>query len=497
MELGSGGDPSQLARWISRSETLPNQSSIALEYNFLDAVQTCTGSDLVLALRVLEPLEDSQKRLAITVASVLNWLTFHTDTEERTRTLRSFGQTPLKVAMCALRPEAATRDIDPFQATIFFSLGLLTLRSFGMLAAYQRFQQLYATHAHLYEDSRRRRLLTRSWVGPVGHLVTTAYLLANNRLEVETGTPPQPLVLQRARSDNSFLFKLVSEQFKDQFTTNVEQGNLLDLGEDHVSLAREWVGERALAPAQFCAHVFERLRKRHHNPSILSLPSSSREKLTEFLSKRGLADRPIVSLHVRDDGYRVRQSAGVPTDWRSVSIEAYHQSIEWLRDKGYCVILYGHRGMTPLPEMDGVIDWPVLQFEDQDQSAELQIAAMATASFHVGTSSGMSLVPLLFDRPCIFTNWAPVGLVPWGRSRIVLKNYVNVAADSPITDETELIRFAAMMSRPLAEQFGVAAKDLTAEQNHLSIRNFVQELEAGQIWAKPGYFRWMNDSLVK
>ena len=59
--------------------------------------------------------------------------------------------------------------------------------------------------------------------------------------------------------------------------------------------------------------------------------------------------------------------------------------------------------MTPLPKMDGIIDYPFTKYK----SEFFDIFLASTCRFCIGTSSGYWSIPTFFGKPVLLTNYLP------------------------------------------------------------------------------------------
>ncbi|MEQ8815097.1 MAG: TIGR04372 family glycosyltransferase [Thalassobaculum sp.] len=112
------------------------------------------------------------------------------------------------------------------------------------------------------------------------------------------------------------------------------------------------------------------------------------------------AGAPIVTLHVREAGYNDRRMHG-QMRLRDAEIATYGAAVEWLGKAGFHVVRLGDASMVPAPDWAKFTDYP---FSDA-KAHWMDIYLAARCAFHIGTSSGMSFVPLLYGRPVVFTNW--------------------------------------------------------------------------------------------
>src|SRR3546814_5300706 len=86
---------------------------------------------------------------------------------------------------------------------------------------------------------------------------------------------------------------------------------------------------------------------------------------------------------------------------RDARIADYGDAVAYLVSRGVQVVRLGDASMTPVEPREGLVDYP---FTDA-KSEWMDFYLASRCRFHIGTSSGMSFVPLLFGRPVLLTNW--------------------------------------------------------------------------------------------
>ena len=144
-----------------------------------------------------------------------------------------------------------------------------------------------------------------------------------------------------------------------------------------------------------------------------------------YLRKLGIGEKDwFVSLFVRDNAYL---STMFPEkDWRyhdsrNADIDSYTAACQYISQQGGYVIRLGSVVQKKIDLGDPkIIDYSV----SEDQCAFLDIYLSAKARFHLGTTSGMSDVAIIFDVPRIGTNFMPVGHIPWGKTNVYIPKII-------------------------------------------------------------------------
>ena len=231
--------------------------------------------------------------------------------------------------------------------------------------------------------------------------------------------------------------------------------------------------------------------------AILERPSRSNPGLSGFLDAAGIgASDPIVTVHCREPGFR----AGRNHDLRNVEIATYLPAIEALVERGYRVVRLGDPSMTRLPAMEGVYDYT----HSPRKSAELDILLPAAAQVHVGCSSGLSLVPLLFGTPCLFLNWYPVMPLPWGRRNRTVLRPLRSLGGARVADAAVYRTIGGLVSPALLRDAGYISEGLDADQVREAVSGFAEDVETanpdiprlarnlGDVWTVDGDGRFVD-----
>jgi len=119
------------------------------------------------------------------------------------------------------------------------------------------------------------------------------------------------------------------------------------------------------------------------------------EKGKNILKKMNIPeDAWYVTLHVRQ---------GVGNELFNSNPLTYVKAIKEIIQRGGYVFRMGDKSMTPLPKIDGLIDYPFTEHK----SEFFDIFLASTCRFCIGTSSGYWSVPIFFGKPVLLTNYLP------------------------------------------------------------------------------------------
>lgn len=387
----------------------------------------------------------------------IDWLRFIAATEPAPSSLASaIEATLIKVAMCRELQEA------------------------GLIAEALR----AGREASLFNRTVRRRLygdqgrgFTSNWTQAIGHMVLFIHMLAAQRYGLADW---KRTLLEGGRIANPALHAMAEATYGTVTTSNAPSVYC----EPHGSLLPEVVGDEILDIFEFCGRVDSMARAR--GETVLPIPPRA-GALDRFLTAHGLAaDGPFVTLHCRESGFKLRGRHGA----RNASVSDYEPAIDALIDRGFTVVRIGDPSMTPLPPRSGLIDYA----RAPEKSAELDILLPAHAAFHIGTSSGLSLVPLLFGRPCLFTNWYPTNLMPWGRrTRTLMKRLVRCDTGEAVTDSQTLFTIGMVTDETMLEHLGYSLEENSKSEILETVCEFIHTISEGRPFRSPHHFLYTSD----
>lgn len=167
---------------------------------------------------------------------------------------------------------------------------------------------------------------------------------------------------------------------------------------------------------------------------------------------------PVVTLHVREAGFN--RSIADTMSLRDARIADYRAAIAMLAARGIHVVRLGDRSMVRAQPQDGLIDYP---FSDA-KSDWMDFYLAARCRFHIGTSSGMSFVPLLFGRPVLFTNWITMAHMVCASNAVTLPKLLldSGGATVPLDDYCGV--HGHILERSDAELHGLTFQDNTPQE---------------------------------
>jgi putative glycosyltransferase (TIGR04372 family) len=142
-------------------------------------------------------------------------------------------------------------------------------------------------------------------------------------------------------------------------------------------------------------------------PLRLELRPSAQRRVNQLLQRAGLdSSRPIVTLHVRESGFRQRDAARQQEidRIRDARIDTYRQAVDWVVARGYQVVRIGDPTMTPC-DWPGTIDLATAPW----RSGEFELWTMLHSRFFIASDSGPYFLGHLARVPVLAVNVIQVG----------------------------------------------------------------------------------------
>lgn len=358
-------------------------------------------------------------------------------------------------------PEAL--EILVFKQHIAMMLGLAGLKELAGQASRNVSLFIRRIRRNLYGTEFRG--FTDLWTFAIGHMVVLAFLLKGQEAGVMETRGAR---IWKGKIANAALWERIRPLSSD--LRIVPPFSVF--ADNHYSSHLEWIDDRFVDYFTACGIIADRAGDA--GGAILERPDASDPALVRFREAAGIApESRIVTVHCRDSGFH-RGGA------RDVDIRSYLAAISALTACGYTVVRLGDPSMSRLPPMAGVFDYA----HSALKSADLDVLLPAIAEFHIGSSSGLSLVPLLFGTPCLFLNWYPFDLLPWGRRNwTVLKPYETTADGRRVVDHDTYASIGHLGDPQLLQALGYRLVDLDEIEVAHAVDGFVASLANGP--AKP------------
>ena len=199
--------------------------------------------------------------------------------------------------------------------------------------------------------------------------------------------------------------------------------------------------------------------EKHGSLKVLDLPpdlaTTGRDRLTRLGVKK---DDWWVTLHVRERGYHQDDD----NQHRNGDVSTYYPAMRAIADRGGWVIRVGDPSMRPLPPMDHVIDY--VHTDAYCDWMDLFLAAHCR--FMLGVSSGPCTLPVLYGKPMVCTNLAPVGPLPTTKNSLVIPKLHWLDREGRFMRTSEVLqsRLAVAYYQDMFEKTGVVVTDNTSEE---------------------------------
>lgn len=177
---------------------------------------------------------------------------------------------------------------------------------------------------------------------------------------------------------------------------------------------------------------------------VLKLTQEHTARSRRLLAEAGMPeDAWFVSLHVRETGYFDEETPWSRNRYRNGRIEDYFPAIESITANGGWVVRIGDPSMTPLPEMDRVIDYA----NGGDlRSDRMDIYLIGGCRFFLSMPSGPQGVALIFGVPVVGTNYFPLGTWPPSGNDIFIHKLLKSKQDGRIIDAESALRPPRLMT---------------------------------------------------
>ena len=281
------------------------------------------------------------------------------------------------------------------------------------------------------------------------HLTVFYYLMYIFNIE-ESIEKPNLLLRDNKKVTNSALYKYFTPYLNiipnDSYNYKLELVNKISSVPIDITLPFK----NKLYPWFAAINVTRQLMKNVKNKKFdyFKISADDHDKGKNILKKIGIPEKTwYVTLHVRQ---------GKGNELFNSNPFTYIKAIKEIIRRGGYVFRVGDKSMTPLPKIDGLIDYPFTEHK----SEFFDIFLASTCRFCIGTSSGYWSVPTFFGKPVLLTNYLPFfDYYQLGEKSLFLpKNFIDKNTKKIISKE-KLFKF------PL----GNLATNIQLEQNNIDI----------------------------
>jgi putative glycosyltransferase (TIGR04372 family) len=320
------------------------------------------------------------------------------------------------------------------------------------------------------------RVLDSVWARHIGHIAELDHVIklgileGRRREDTILYLPPGSLIANR------FLLEQVATQLRLIETA-------ADLPFDASAVQALHYNLRApRLPDQTTAYFWEVAGKtymrwhRDGRSPLFRLPLDTEARGWAALHQAGMPQGAwFVTLHVREGKWNGR-NAGM-SGIRNAEISTYFPAIAEIAHRGGWVVRIGDPEMTPMPQLQNVIDY----CHSEIRSDWMDVFLLASCRFMIGTNSGPALVPALYGVPTVFTNWWPPAERPWHPSDLIMTKMLRRQADGRYLTMSEMLRepFSYCLSLGyLSNNEGVFVEDNNAELIRAAVAEMLARREA-------------------
>lgn len=240
-----------------------------------------------------------------------------------------------------------------------------------------------------------------------------------------------------------------------------------DLIEERLSTVRTTKDEYLFWPQ--LAHAVIPAWSRSGRPPLLSLESEHRRRGYEWLHRKGMPEGAwFCALHVRANRSHT-------TTARNADIATYAEAVAEVTRRGGWVIRLGDQSMPALPPQPQVIDCAV----DPEREEWMDVFAWAESRFLIATASGPSVMPLIFGRPAVLTNWGPMASLICSADDVVLPKPYWLEHEQRFATMTERLGlgFGIAEAQSALEEAGIQVRDNTPEEIRDAVVEMIERLE--------------------
>lgn len=284
--------------------------------------------------------------------------------------------------------------------------------------AARRVSELRRLLDEAWRDHGTRWALSSAFSSHIGHFAYAASFLT---LQQSGDLKAPPIVMLKGQSIlNPCLWTRFQDHMVERLPADIVYAELISARKRH-SVAEGGAASMSELVSRAVCHWSE-------TPYLAKVPDLEERGATGLLELGVAPDDPVVTVHVREEGYN--EALSPLMHQRDARFDSYGQAVRGLVADGFKVVRLGDNSMTPAPAIDGLIDYPFTAAK----SDWMDIYLAGRCAFHIGTSSGMSFIPLMFGRPVLFTNFPTLAHMVCAPSTVTLPKVLQ-------TDEGETIPF--------------------------------------------------------
>lgn len=282
------------------------------------------------------------------------------------------------------------------------------------------------------QTTKKYRILGSAWFAAIGHIAMLDYYLKFKKLhvkesqrivaELDVNSTPSPDLLHKFLEMGIELISPggVEKDYNKWAKRNAEpKWDMLSDAEKAALVDDFWEFDfpdgEILGYAGAAARIQKEWEQQDRAP-LFFVTDREKRWLTSYRASLGIPqDAWFVCLHVREAGFHQQWNSFYPT-MRDASIEDYFGAIEQIVKTGGWVLRMGDSSMKPLPPLQNVIDYAHSPLKTP--CADILLAA--SCRFFLGTNSGYATISAIYNIPCAFSNWIPIGWPLWPSQNLMI-----------------------------------------------------------------------------
>lgn len=284
------------------------------------------------------------------------------------------------------------------------------------------------------------------WVIAIGHIAHISIhiknnLLNNKKVKYFFSFP------ENYKISNNYFFNLFRKQFNIKKISKLSDEIINLCTVDFYSHYDE-ERQKIMMFDEYGSYVNEMWLKQNKSTPFLKIPKNDINKANNLLkiinneSKLGF-----VCIHVREEGFHQKWHNKNPGT-RNADITSYTKAIDFLIKKGFSVVRMGDISMKKLNNKKCFFDYAHSEYK----SEIMDIILLAKCNFYIGTNSGISLIPNIFNKRSFLTNWSPILIPQWFSSDVfipkkMVKNNKTLSLQKMIKDRSGSYQFISNLEK--------------------------------------------------
>lgn len=316
-------------------------------------------------------------------------------------------------------------------------------------------------------DTLELMFLGKHWTPPIGHIAAIGVLA---RLSAFNALSYLPVILGFPSRTGNLALLNYFEQYFPIIRDNESAASLIALERQlgiHISGFSTRDGFKSLYEAwSQSVEMWEADRR----PPLLCVSDEHRFNGERMLRKWGVPqDGWFVTVHVRDTA----------EDWtgRNADINTYLPALKEITSRGGWVIRIGDHTMRELPPLTNVIDYAHFG----EKTPELDVFFCGACRFFIGSASGPSSVPSLFDVPVLATNYSLQPLQTRPSFDVFMPKLFRDIRQNRLLTFSESARSlcANVDNKALLARMGIEVVDNTPDEIREAVVEMIQRSEGG------------------